>query len=98
MSHTQAECGSGQPGLAVGNPGHGRGVEKVIVILFNPGHSMILCLGAGAELKWFHGTWTQEHGSPSWCHSWQSQPTGALRALTYSHTYTFKGLDRAYCQ
>jgi len=40
----QAGCGSGQPGLLVGNPAHSRGVElKSIVVLLNPGHCMILC-------------------------------------------------------
>ena len=39
----QAGCGSGQPGLLVGYPARSRGLELVIiVVLFNPGHSMIL--------------------------------------------------------
>jgi len=39
----QAGCGSGQSGLVVGNRAHSRGVETMItVVLFNPGHSMIL--------------------------------------------------------
>ena len=38
----QAGCGSGQPGLLVGDPAHSRGLEMMsIVVLFNPGHSMI---------------------------------------------------------
>ena len=33
---------SGQPGLVVGDPAHSRGLElMVVVVLFNPGHSMI---------------------------------------------------------
>jgi len=43
----QAGCGSGQPGLVVGDPAHSRGLELVsivvLVVLFNPGHSMIVC-------------------------------------------------------
>ena len=40
---SQAGCGSGQPGLLVGDPVHSRGLElTVIVVLFNPGHSTIL--------------------------------------------------------
>jgi len=40
----QAGCGSGQPGLVVGNPAHSRGLKlnEHIMVLFNPGHSMIL--------------------------------------------------------
>ena len=39
----QAGCGSGQPGLLVGDPAHSRGLELMsIVVLFNPGHSVIL--------------------------------------------------------
>jgi len=39
----QAGCGSGQPGLVVGDPAHSRGLElMIIVVLFNPGHSVIL--------------------------------------------------------
>ena len=40
---SQAGCGSGQPGLLVGDPAHSRGLELVItVLLSNPGHSVIL--------------------------------------------------------
>ena len=39
----QAGCGSGQPGLVVGDPVHSSGLELMsTVILLNPGHSMIL--------------------------------------------------------
>jgi len=39
----QAGCGSGQPGLLVGDPSHSRGLELLsIVVLFNPGHAMIV--------------------------------------------------------
>ena len=39
----QAGCGSGQPGLLVGDPAHSRGLELMgIVVLFNPGHSVVL--------------------------------------------------------
>jgi len=39
----QAGCGSGQPGLLVGDPAHSSGLELMsIVVLFNPGHSMVL--------------------------------------------------------
>jgi len=39
----QAGCGSGQPGLLVGDPAHSRGLELMsIVVLCNPGHSMVL--------------------------------------------------------
>ena len=39
----QAGCGSGQPGLLVGDPAHSRGLELVITaVLSNPGHPMIL--------------------------------------------------------
>ena len=40
----QAGCGSGQPGLVVDDPGHGRGgwYWMITAVLFNPGHSMIL--------------------------------------------------------
>jgi len=39
----QAGCGSGQPGLLVGDPAHSRGLELMSIgVLFNPGHSMIL--------------------------------------------------------
>ena len=37
----QAGCGSGQPGLLVGDPVHSRGLE-LDCVLFNPGHSMSL--------------------------------------------------------
>ena len=38
----QAGAGSGQPGLLVGDPAHSTGLELMsIVVLFNPGHSMI---------------------------------------------------------
>ena len=38
----QAGCGSGQPGLVVGDPAHSRGLELMsTVVLFNPGHSML---------------------------------------------------------
>jgi len=43
----QAGCGSGQPGLVVGDPACGRGGGwnyMILVVLFNPGHSMILLL------------------------------------------------------
>ena len=34
---------SGQPGLLVGDPAHSMGLElMVIVVLFNPGHPMLL--------------------------------------------------------
>jgi len=40
----QAGCGSGQPGLLVGDPAHSRGLELMSTVsLFNPGHSMVLC-------------------------------------------------------
>ena len=41
----QAGCGSGQPGLLVGDPAHiaGGWNSMIIVVLFNPGHSMVLC-------------------------------------------------------
>jgi len=39
----QAGYVSGQPGLRVGDPAHSRGLElMIIVVLFKPGHSMIL--------------------------------------------------------
>jgi len=39
----QAGCGSGQPGLLVGDPAHSRGLELMsTVVLFNPGHAVIL--------------------------------------------------------
>ena len=39
----QAGCGSGQPGLLVGDPAHSRGWNWMsTVVLFSPGHSMIL--------------------------------------------------------
>jgi len=39
----QAGCGSGQPGLLVGDPAHSRGLElMIIVVLCNPGHAVIL--------------------------------------------------------
>jgi len=39
----QAGCGSGQPGLLVGDPAHSRGLELMSIVgLFNPGHSVIL--------------------------------------------------------
>ena len=39
----QAGCGSGQPGVVVGDPAHSRGLELTsTVVLFNPGHSVIL--------------------------------------------------------
>ena len=41
----QAGCGSGQPGLVVGDPAHSRGAGtrwSLWMVLFNPGHSMIL--------------------------------------------------------
>jgi len=39
----QAGCGSGQPGLLVGDPAQSRGLElDGTVVLFNPGHSIIL--------------------------------------------------------
>jgi len=44
LFYFQAGCGSGQPGLVVGNPAHSRGVEvetMVIMVLLTPGHSMI---------------------------------------------------------
>jgi len=42
----QAGCGSGQPGLVVGDPARSRGGRNlmIIVVLFNPGHSVILQL------------------------------------------------------
>jgi len=41
----QAGCGSGQPGLLVGDPAHSRvGWNWMsIVVLFNPGHFIISC-------------------------------------------------------
>ena len=39
---TEIKACSGQPDLVVGDPAHSRGVEMVIVVVFNPGHSMIL--------------------------------------------------------
>ena len=37
----QVGCGSGQPGLLVGNPACSRGLELMgTVVLFNPGHSV----------------------------------------------------------
>jgi len=39
----QAGCGSGQPGLLVGDPAHSRGWNEMsIVVLFNPGHPVVL--------------------------------------------------------
>uniref|UniRef100_A0A803XVE8 Laminin subunit alpha 4 n=1 Tax=Meleagris gallopavo TaxID=9103 RepID=A0A803XVE8_MELGA len=39
---SQAGCGSGQPGLVVGDPAHSRGLKlDDIGVLFNPSHSMI---------------------------------------------------------
>jgi len=39
----QAGCGSGQPGLLIGDPAHSRGLElDEHCGLFNPGHPMIL--------------------------------------------------------
>jgi len=38
----QAGCGSGQPGLLVGDPAHSRGLGMSIVVLCNPGCSMVL--------------------------------------------------------
>jgi len=39
----QAGCGSGQPGLLVGDPAHSRGWNSMSIVgLFNPGHSVIL--------------------------------------------------------
>jgi len=41
----QAGCGSGQPGLVVGNPAHSRGLKlDGHCVIFNPGHSMVLIL------------------------------------------------------
>ena len=45
----QAECGSGQPGLVVGDPAHSRGLTTVV--LFNPGHSVILCQSRASQLQ-----------------------------------------------
>ena len=44
----KAGCGSGQPGLVVGDPAYSGGGgwnSMIIVVLFNPGHSMILWNG-----------------------------------------------------
>jgi len=39
----QAGCGSGQPGLLVGDPAHSRGLELISIgVFFNPGHAMSL--------------------------------------------------------
>jgi len=39
----QAGCGSGQPGLVVGDPAHSKGLELMSSgVLFSPGHSVIL--------------------------------------------------------
>jgi len=39
----QAGCGSGQPGLLVGDPAHSRGLELMSIVVFsNPGQSVIL--------------------------------------------------------
>jgi len=43
MPHPCRHCDSGQPVLLVGDPARSRGLELMIaVVLFNPGHSMIL--------------------------------------------------------
>jgi len=48
----QAGCGSGQPGVLVGDPAHSRGLELMSMVgLFNPGHSMILWLRSSFLLK-----------------------------------------------
>jgi len=39
----QAGCGSGQPGLVVGDPAYSRGLKlDITAVLSNPGHSVIL--------------------------------------------------------
>jgi len=43
MAQPRAGCGSGQPGMVFGDPAHSRGWNSmIIVVLFNPGHPVIL--------------------------------------------------------
>ena len=54
ITRHQAGCGSGQRGLVVGDPAHSRGGwnSMTIVVLFNPGHSMILWYVPTFLLSW----------------------------------------------
>ena len=46
-----AGCGSGQPDVVAGDPAHSRGVKTQwsLVVLFNPGHSMILLVSSKSK-------------------------------------------------
>ena len=54
-------CGSGQPGLEVGNPAHSRGGRNLMitVVLFNPGHYMILHINIPILFKYMVGSCKQ---------------------------------------
>ena len=52
----EAGCGSGQPGLLVGDPAHSRGLElMIIVVLFNPGHSVMFVVYPALIILWLLG-------------------------------------------